>query len=81
MQSINSKIDNLGSIIQGEFTKINTRLDNFKARLCQVEEGINTLDKRFIVVETTLKGVDKRLENVETRINSLTSPIFEKIGF
>ena len=59
-------IQELWDKIQGEFTKVNTRLDN-------VETKVGSMDTRLGNVETKVESIDTRLGNVETKVESMNT--------
>lgn len=57
-------IQELWEKIQGEFTKVNTRLDN-------VETKVGSMDARLGNVETKVDSMDTRLNKVETEVKEV----------
>ena len=57
-------IQELWEKIQGEFTKVNTRLDN-------VETKVGSMDTRLGNVETKVDSMDTRLNKVETEVKEV----------
>ena len=57
-------IQELWDKIQGEFTKVNTRLDN-------VETKVGSMDTRLGNVETKVESMDTRLSKVETEVKEV----------
>ena len=58
------EIQELWEKIQGEFGKVNTRLDN-------LETKVDSMDVRLGNVETKVDSMDVRLGNVETKVDSM----------
>lgn len=72
------EIQELWEKIQGEFSKVNTRLDNVEkevgsmdTRLGKVETKVGSMDTRLGKVETKVGGMDTRLEKVETKVDNM----------
>ena len=65
------EIQELWEKMQGEFTKVNTRLDNMDERLGNVETKVDSMDERLGNVETKVDNMDERLENVETKVDNM----------
>ena len=72
------EIQELWEKMQGEFTKVNTRLDNVETkvdnmdeRLGNVETKVDSMDERLGNVETKVDNMDERLGNVETKVDNM----------
>ena len=65
------EIQELWEKMQGEFTKVNTRLDNMDERLGNVETKVDNMDERLENVETKVDNMDGRLGNVEVGVKEV----------